>query len=494
MNTPSSADTVSAASVPTTRPSRGAVVLRARGRLMALLLAVVSALAVLVPSGVAEAHRYDESYLYLDVGDASLGGRVELPYGDLRTVFGLDLTGDVDDVYAELEANLAELQAYVDSHTSIGSSGSVWSLEFDGLELLEEEGVGEDGRGYAILPYRVALGGLDVPQVLEVTFTPFLEEIPNRTNITLVANDWKRGVVEEEANELLFHTLDAPSGTIDLGEPDQWLNFRRSIDLGVDHIRTGPDHIFFVMVLLLPSVLVLLAGAWRPVDRFSSSLFRVVIVATMFTVAHSITFTLAGLDILPLPPSKLVETLIALSIAAAALHNIKPIFGHREWLIAFGFGLFHGMGFAGLVQELDISRSTQLVSLLGRNVGIEIGQLVIIAITFPTLFLLRRTRYYLPLMYTASGLLAALSLTWVYERISENEVGINGLVDRIILWPRSLWAMVIITGVAAAVYLVERRRGALLPTASAHAEAEAATTDETADDDPKPSDPDAILV
>lgn len=468
------------------------VTIRRPGRRAALLLAVVSALAVLIPAGAANAHRYDESYLYLDVGDASLGGRVELPYGDLRTVFGLDLSGDADEIHAELEANLDQLQSYVDANTSIGSSGSVWALEFDGLELLDEEGVGENGRGYAILPYRVALGGLDVPQVLDVTFTPFLEEIPDRTNITLVGNDWKRGVVEEEANELLFHTLDSPSGTIDLGEPNQWLNFRRSIDLGVDHIRTGPDHIFFVMVLLLPSVLVLLAGAWRPVDRFSSSLFRVVIVATMFTVAHSITFTLAGLDILPLPPSKLVETLIALSIAAAALHNIKPIFGHREWLIAFVFGLFHGMGFAGLVQELDISRSTQLVSLLGRNVGIEIGQLVIIAITFPTLFLLRRTRYYLPLMYTASGLLAALSLTWVYERISETEVGINGLVDRVILWPRSLYAMIVVTGVAAAVYLLERRRGALLPTASAHADAD--VDDDQPVDESEPTDPDAMLV
>ena len=299
-----------------------------RLRPIMVLFVAVSAVGALAPAGTASAHRFDESYLYLDVGDASLSGRVEMPYDDLRTVFDLQLTGEDDDIIAELESNLDELQAYAAGTTSIGAAGSTWQLEFDGLELLDEEGDGGDGRGYAILPYRVALGGGDVPQVLELTFTPFLAEIPNRTNITLVANDWKRGVVEEEANELLFHTLDSPSGTIDLGDPDQWLNFRRSIDLGVDHIRTGPDHIFFVTVLLLTSVLVLIAGAWRPADRFSSSLIRVVIVATMFTVAHSITFTLAGLDILPLPPSKLVETLIALSIAAADLR--APRVGDRS--------------------------------------------------------------------------------------------------------------------------------------------------------------------
>jgi hypothetical protein len=467
-------------------------VIRTNLRPIVLLVVVLSALAGLAPANVASAHRYDESYLYLDVGDTSLAGRVEMPYGDLRTVFDLQLAGEADDVYAELEANLDALQAYAAANTSIGSAGSTWQLEFEGLELLDEEGVGEGGRGYAILPYKVAIGGIEVPQVLEVTFTPFLAEIPNRTNITLIANDWRRGVVEEESNELLFHTLDRPSGTIDLGEPDQWLNFRRSIDLGVDHIRTGPDHIFFVMVLLLPSVLVLIAGLWRPADRFTSSLLRVVLVATMFTVAHSITFTLAGLDLLPLPPSKLVETLIALSIAAAALHNIKPIFGHREWAIAFVFGLFHGMGFAGLVQELDINRTTQLVSLLGRNVGIEIGQIVIILMTFPTLFLLRRTRAYLPLMYAASATLALLSLTWVYERISEREVGINGLVDRVILWPRSFWVMMGVTAVAAAFHLVERRRGALLPTASAKTAAD--PTDDVSASGSDQSDPEAMLV
>ncbi len=453
-------------------------------RLVVGLIAGVSALTALLPAGRVEAHRYVESYLYLDIGDRTLSGRAELPYADIRTVFGLGLEGSPDEIYAELEANLGTLQDYVDAETSIGSGGAVWELEFDGLELLDDESVGENGRGYAILPYRVVLDGPDVPPVIDVTFTPFLDEIANRKNITLISNDWKRGVVEEETNELVIHTLDDPSGTIELGETDQWANFTRSIDLGLDHIRTGPDHIFFVMVLLLPSVLVLSAGSWRPVDRFGSSLVRVVVVATMFTIAHSITFTLAGLDLLPLPPSKLVETLIALSIAAAAIHNVRPVLGHREWAIAFVFGLFHGMGFAGLVQELDISRSTQLVSLLGRNVGIEIGQLIIIAITFPTLFLLRRTRVFRPVFLVSSFALAVLSLTWVYERIFEADAGIGGIVDRVVLWPRSLWAMVVVTAVAGAVHLAERRRNALLPVHSAHEASESVSESNDDESDP----------
>jgi len=186
----------------------------------------------------------------------------------------------------------------------------------------------------------------------------------------------------------------------------------------------------------------------------------------MFTIAHSITFTLAGLDLIPLPPSKLVETLIALSIGAAALHNLRPVLGHREWALAFGFGLFHGMGFAGLVQELDIGRGTQLVSLLGRNVGIEIGQLVIIAIAFPGLYLLRQTRLYRPILVLSSLTLAALSFVWVVERVFEVDAGINDIILKVVKWPRSFWLAVIFTGVAAATREIARERDALLPVGS----------------------------
>ncbi len=424
----------------------------------------------------ADAHRNDESYVYLDVGTTALAGRVEMPYPDLRTVFGYRLSGSADEIRAEVEANLAELQQYAEAETSIGADGVEWELRFEGFDLLDDRRVGPDGFGYVILPFEVVLPVAEVPQLLEVGFTPFLEEIPDRNNIALVANDWQRGVFEEEANELLIIDAGSPQGTIDLGNPSQWRNFTGSIDLGVDHIRTGPDHIFFILVLLLTSVFVLQDRRWHPSSSFRYSLVRVVVVATMFTIAHSLTFTLAGLDLFPLPPSKFVESLIALSIAAAALHNLRPVLGHREWAIAFAFGLFHGMGFAGLVDDLGVNRTTQLVSLLGRNVGIEIGQLVIIVISFPGLYLLRRTRVYRPVFVASSLALAGLSSIWVVERVFEVDAGINDLIDKVIKWPRSLGLMVAFTVVAAVLYLVERQRSRLLsveaPPSSVAAEAE----------------------
>ena len=224
---------------------------------------------------------------------------------------------------------------------------------------------------------------------------------------------------------------------------------------------------------------------WQPSPSFGYSLLRIVLVATMFTIAHSITFTLAGLDYLPLPPSKLTESVIALSIALAALHNLRPILGHREWLIAFVFGLFHGMGFAGLVEELDISRTTQLVSLLGRNVGIEIAQLIIIAVTFPMLFILRRTRVYMPLFYVVSVALAVLSSVWIVERVFEVDAGINRLVDATLEWPRALWVMVVLTAVAAIYFEIERRADRLLPVGRRESDEPVEEPDqEAADEEP----------
>ncbi|MEM7337489.1 MAG: HupE/UreJ family protein, partial [Actinomycetota bacterium] len=403
-------------------------------------------------------------YLYLNVAAEDLDGEVHLPYADIREVFGLTLDqDDPEAIRSEIDANLAQLMGYASDKTSIVGGGAEYELSFDGFQLLSDIDE-EDEIGYAIFPFDVALPTADVPRVLDVTFDPFLSEIDDRRNIVLVANDWRRGVFDEEANELQFLSEGSPSAEVDLGNPSQWLNFRGSVELGVDHIRTGPDHIFFVMVLLLPSVL-LFTTRWEPAPSFGSALWRVLKIVTMFTIAHSITFTLAGQDILPLPSSRLVESVIALSIAAAAIHNLRPVLRNREWLMAFLFGLFHGMGFASLVEALNVSRTTQLVSLIGRNVGIEIGQAIVILVVFPSLFLLSRTRIYQPLFVIGSLALAAISFLWAIERIAGVDLQTGAIIDPIVAWPRSLFAMIVVTIACAAFYWSERRADRLVAVA-----------------------------
>jgi hypothetical protein len=425
---------------------------------LAVLTAAVAALVASTPRRAA-AHTGVQSYLYLDVTPDRLAGRVEMPYGDLRQVFGLTLQGADTTVLDELRSQQARLAEYVAGHLSIGAGGRTWAYEVTGLDLLVAEG------GYGVVRFTVQVPVAEVPRVLEVRFDPFFDEIPKRDALLLIANDWQGGVIENGEEALVGFDPGVRTRTIDLGQPSQWRNFAASLWMGVDHIRTGPDHILFVLALLLPSVLVFAAGGWRPVATFAGSLWRILGIVTMFTLAHSITFLLAGLDLLPLPSPRVVESIIAISIAATALHNLRPIAVNREWSIAFVFGLFHGMGFASLVGALDVSQATRLVSLLGRNVGIEVGQAVVVLLVFPALFVLRRTTWYRPSFIAASVALAAISVGWMIERVFTMDLNVGGVVAPLIAFPRALVLVALAVTVSAAIYRYEHRAGRLLPTA-----------------------------
>ena len=440
-----------------TAPSRQ----RSRGpgiRGLVLALVAASLVAALLPN-VASAHSGVQSYLYIDVTDDGLGGRVEMPFGDLTEVLGLDLDGPREEVLDEVVASKERLSAYVGDHLEIGDGAGSWTYDVTSVSLLEAEG------GYAVVSFLVDVPYAQVPRVLDIRFDPFFDEIDDRDALLLIGNDWKGGIIENGESVLLGFDPDNRVRTVDLGATSQWKNFTASIGQGVDHIKTGPDHILFIAALLLPSVL-LFTTRWQPADTFGSSLWRILKIVSMFTVAHSITFVLAGIDVIPLPPSRLVETVIALSIAATALHNLRPVFPNRESSIAFIFGLFHGMGFAGFVQGLDLDQGTKMVSLLGRNVGIEIGQAVVVLLLFPALFALRRTRWYRILFVGGSIALAIISVAWMVERLFDQDLSVGRLVDPVVAMPRSVVAIGVFTAAAFAIREVERRAGRLLPTAS----------------------------
>ena len=442
---------------------------RQRGRYLAQLgtriglvglVLVVATLSTLSPAG---AHSGVQSYLYLDVTSTTVGGRLEAPIRDLNEVFDLGLEGEDEEMLSILAENQGTLTAYLDEHIDVGANGQQWPLVFGDAELFFSDAA-EDDDNYVVFPFTAEVSVNPVPRELEVRFDPFVDEISGRDGLLLIGNDWQNGVIDNGSDWLTGFDAETRTQTIDLGDPSWFRNLTSSVKLGVDHIRTGPDHILFVLVLLLPSVLVF-TRRWEPAPSFGSSLWRVLKIVTMFTVAHSITFSLAGLEILPLPSPRIVESIIALSIAAAALHNIRPLAANKEWIISFAFGLFHGMGFASLVSGLDVDRSTQLVSLLGRNIGIEIGQAIVVIVLFPALFFLRRTRYYLPFLTAASIALAIAALGWVIERSLEVELGVSNVIDPIFSFPAVIIWVVAATVISYMLMTREAATGDLLPVA-----------------------------
>ena len=145
-----------------------------------------------------------------------------------------------------------------------------------------------------------------------------------------------------------------------------WQQASSFILLGIDHIFAGYDHILFLVSLLM------LSGAGI------SYLLKVV---TAFTIAHSITLTLAVLDIVTLP-SQLVESAIALTIVYVAAENFWRKDPRGRWVFTFGFGLIHGLGFASALKEIGLPHSNLAVSLASFNIGVEMGQLAIVSAAY----------------------------------------------------------------------------------------------------------------
>ena len=185
---------------------------------------------------------------------------------------------------------------------------------------------------------------------------------------------------------------------------------------GVWHIWIGFDHVLFLLSLLLPAVLRRDAGRWVQADRFAPVFWEVLRVVTAFTIAHSITLSLAALEVVSLP-SRLVESVIAASVLLAALNNLFPVINERRWAMAFSFGLIHGFGFASVLTDLGLPRDALVSSLFGFNLGVELGQLAIVAAFLPLAFALRATGFYRRSVFTGGSVVVViLAAVWLLER------------------------------------------------------------------------------
>ena len=171
--------------------------------------------------------------------------------------------------------------------------------------------------------------------------------------------------------------------------------------MGAEHILGGPDHLLFLLALLA-----LTRGFW-PIAK----------IVTGFTIAHSVTLSLATLDVIDVP-SRIVEPLIAATIVWVALENLlAPTRTAKRWLIAALFGLVHGLGFASALTELGLPRAAMIRALIGFNVGVELGQLAFVAAVMPAVVWLAKPGRMGRLPQALSLAVAAAGTFWLAERL-----------------------------------------------------------------------------
>lgn len=171
------------------------------------------------------------------------------------------------------------------------------------------------------------------------------------------------------------------------------------LGLGIYHIFIGYDHIAFLLALVL----------------MSQTLLGVIKIVTAFTLAHSVTLSLAALDVVSLP-SRLIESGIAFSVAYVALENLFFSNFDRRWLVSFFFGFVHGFGFANVLKEMHLSRAGLVSSLFFFNLGVEVGQVIIVSLFLPLLWMLARTQAHNMTIKLASVAIFSLGAFWFFQR------------------------------------------------------------------------------
>lgn len=352
------------------------------------------------------AHKASDSYLVLEVAPEGVHGRWDIALRDLDHAIGLDADGNGEITWGELRARHEAIAAYALARLALEAGGAACTLTVDGPQQVDEH---TDG-AYTVIPLRAACPASASPGSLRVHYRLFAELDPqHRGLLRLVYGGLTRSAV---------FSPQAAAQDFALAAPSRWRQFADYFVEGVWHIWIGFDHILFLLSLLLPAVLAWQAR-WVPVASFREAFADVLKIVTAFTVAHSITLSLATLGLVSLP-SRLVESAIAASVVLAALNNVRPLVEGRRWMVAFAFGLIHGFGFASVLADLGLPQGALALALVGFNVGVEAGQLAIVFVFLPLAFALRRTAFYRRgVLVGGSLLIAALAAAWFAERAFE---------------------------------------------------------------------------
>ena len=355
----------------------------------------------------ASAHKPSDSYLAIAVENSNINGQWDIALRDLDYAIGLDEDTNSEITWQEVLNKQKAISAYAFARLNIQSNQVTCPVAPTQM-LIEHH---TDGT-YAVLKFTAHCKKMI--STLGLRYNLFSELDPSH-----------RGLLRLEFKNLTKTAVfgpDQPLQSFKLENASHFTEFKEYLVEGMWHIWKGYDHILFLLSLLLPAVFIRTATGWLPAENFKPTVIDVLKVVTAFTVAHSITLTLATLHVLSLP-SRWVEAAIALSVVLAALNNVFPIILKYRWLVAFVFGLIHGFGFATVLSDLGLQGTTLVLALIGFNLGVEVGQIGILSVYIPISYAMRRTWIYKNIIFNVgSMLIAVIATAWLVERVFNIEL------------------------------------------------------------------------
>jgi hypothetical protein len=371
-------------------------------------------LALAAWAAVAAAHKPSDSYLTVTVPAAGsvLEGQWDVALRDLDFVLGLDANHDGAITWGELKAARTRIADYAFSRLTLEAigRGDRSRCRASLTELLVDEHV--DGH-YAVLRFRADCGLR--PVELAVRYQLLFEVDPTHRGLLQVL-----GGGHEQAQVL---SRESPVTSVNLAAPGRWQQFAGFVAEGIWHILKGYDHILFLLTLLFPAVVQYGARGWEPRESLREASLDVLKVVTAFTLAHSLTLSLSVLGLVYLP-ARWVECAIAATVLLGALNNLRPVIVQRRWVMAFVFGLVHGFGFASVLADLGLRGTNLLLSLVGFNCGVELGQMAIVAGVLPLTFVVRHSWLYRrTFMPAGAAAIVLLACWWLLARMSGASLG-----------------------------------------------------------------------
>jgi hypothetical protein len=397
-------------------------------------------LGLLLANPDARAHTTPGSSLFLDFRRDGVQAELILPLEELQFAFGQPLLSAPDQILTQYET---PLRAYLAEHLRAETiSGQPWTVTVQELQTqLTTPPFGLVARVWLQPPADAS------PRQFNLHSSVINHEVMSHYTTVAVRHDWETAVFSgqpEPAGQIL-----ATQNTLRIDRTNgRWSRgFHSVVRLGMHHIAAGMDHLLFVLVILLPAPLLVEQRRWTKFGGLRRSCLQLLKIVSAFTVGHSFTLLVGATGWLRLPAQP-VEVLIAVSILVSALHAIRPWFHGREAVIAAGFGLVHGLAFAESLIGYGFSAWDLAATVLGFNLGIELMQLFVVAITLPWLILLARTDVYPVVRILGAGFGAIAAGGWIVERTLAWPNPIGTLADGLGQHP------VIAIGVLAAASLV----------------------------------------
>ncbi len=347
---------------------------------------LAAAVLLLLVAGPAAAHPVPFSYVDLRLGSTAVEGIIVVHMFDAAH----DLTVDPPERLLDAELatrSAAALEQLLGPRLRVELDGVAAVPEWTGIDVVPER---QSLRLHVRYPTTRQAGSLVVSAVL------FPYDPNHQTFLNVYEGDTLRSqAILDRGHDRFEYFAGTRQGV--------WAVVRKFVPSGVHHILIGPDHILFLIGLLL------LGGTVR----------QLTLVVTSFTVAHSITLSLAALNIVT-PPARVIEPAIALSIVYVGFDNLLVRGGRdmRAW-IAFTFGFIHGFGFASVLREMGLPARALGWSLFSFNVGVEIGQLLVVAVVASALAWLRSRSEVLGRRLAFAGSIAVIAAGafWFLQRV-----------------------------------------------------------------------------